>query len=658
MTSFSDNALNKPKPDSILQHVTFPRRQAYFPSPRDWREQVLYFLLVDRFSDAQEDTRPLLDRTNPAEARPDLPNGESWRWDRWAQSGAERWQGGTLRGVGSKLAYLQGLGVTTIWLSPVFKQRGHLDTYHGYGIQDFLEVDPRYGDRGDLVALVEAAHQKGIRIILDIIFNHSGANWVYPGDVYEPPYIPFPGRYPFGAWLDGEGRPTPDILGAEDGVWPVELQEVESYTRAGVGDLGAGDLDDALAEHKRTDFFSLRDFQLSNRATLSDLVECYKYWIALTDCDGFRIDTLKHVSMEEARNFCGAIKEFAANLGKGDFFLVGEIAGGDYAQDRYLDVLDRNLNAALDIGGMRVALSGVAKGTLPPGAYFDGFDPGDAHMGSHRHLGERHVSILDDHDHVFGAKLRFSSRAASENQVAAGVAIQMLSLGIPCIYYGSEQALGGPEEAERHWLPNWGGSDRYLREALFGPLHPRRAGRDGLPAAPDHFDSGLPGFGPFGTAGQHCFDENHPAYVRIAALASLRGEYPALRYGRQYLRQINNPFLGPSFDFYGPGELVAWSRILDDEELLCVLNAHGVESRGANVVVDAGLNPAGGDLTVILNTAQAADPGRYNGPHPAGQVLPVKRMDGVTCIELGDIPPSEVLVLTNHPLADEGGVQF
>ena len=68
------------------------------------------------------------------------------------------------------------------------------------------------------------------------------------------------------------------------------------------------------------------------------LAGCYKYWIALTDCDGFRIDTLKHVTFEQARNFCGTIKEFAANLGKQNFFLVGEVAGGDFAADRYLDV--------------------------------------------------------------------------------------------------------------------------------------------------------------------------------------------------------------------------------------------------------------------------------------------------------------------------------
>jgi glycosidase len=65
--------------------------------------------------------------------------------------------------------------------------------------------------------------------------------------------------------------------------------------------------------------------------TLSFLAWVYVYWIALTDCDGFRIDTVKHVSYEQARNFCGAIKEFAINLGERDFFLVGEIPDDDFA---------------------------------------------------------------------------------------------------------------------------------------------------------------------------------------------------------------------------------------------------------------------------------------------------------------------------------------
>ncbi len=67
---------------------------------------------------------------------------------------------------------------------------------------------------------------------------------------------------------------------------------------------------------------SLRDLRLEAPGLLSDLARCYKYWIALTGCDGFRIDTLKHVPLEEARNFCGTIREFAANLGMANFFLL------------------------------------------------------------------------------------------------------------------------------------------------------------------------------------------------------------------------------------------------------------------------------------------------------------------------------------------------
>ena len=173
-----------------------------------------------------------------------------------------------------------------------------VDTYHGYSVQDFLEVDPRFGTRDDLVELVGEAHSRGLRIILDIIFNHSGSNWLYPqgtpGGEHKAHYTG--GHYPFGAWRGADGAARPGgIGGPEDGVWPAELQDLNSYTRAGSGSLGAGDPLDANAEHKRSDFEDLRDFALDHPGALPHLAKCYKYWIALTDCDGFRIDTLKHV---------------------------------------------------------------------------------------------------------------------------------------------------------------------------------------------------------------------------------------------------------------------------------------------------------------------------------------------------------------------------
>lgn len=637
--AFRDHVLGQPRPASLAS-FTLPRREPSFPSPADWRDEVLYFLLPDRFSDGEEASRPRVDRGNPAAGRP-----AGFQIAKWAEGGSDRWQGGTLRGIVSKLDYLKTLGVTCLWVGPVFKQRRHLNTYHGYAIQDFLEVDPHFGTRRDLVDMVAAAHARGLRVILDVIFNHSGHNWDYrQGE--DPPFRPWPLFYEMGPWIDGDGRHTTTISGDDDGVFPAELRTPEYYTRAGRGNLGAGDVDDAKAEAKRTDFDgNFRDFNYDDARALGDVARCFKYWIALTDCDGFRLDTLKHVSQAQGRNFCGAIKEFARNLGKADFFLVGEVAGSDRDAQRYRDVLGTNLNATLDIGESRPLLTAVAKGLAAPREYFDMVAAWDPTFGSHRNAGEMHVSILDDHDHVAGGKIRFSSDAQPVHQVVAGVAIQLFSVGVPCLYYGTEQALAGPEKVARGPLQDYGRHDKYLREAMFGPAHPRASGTAGLSPGAAGLDTTLPGFGPFGTTGQHAFDPTSPAYVRIAALIAARQAFPVLRYGRQYLRPISNfgaPFAPPP-----GGELIAWSRVLDDEEALCVVNGNGEAGRGGQVLVDAGLNAGpGAFFAVVANSAQAAGTA---SPHPLGQRLPVQFRGGTAYVEIAPIAPAEVLVLVNRP---------
>jgi glycosidase len=654
--SFAEDIIAKPTPDSI-RSVSLPRRQNFHPSPSDWRDEVIYFLLPDRFSDGQEGTRPLVDPRNPAAFR-----SSGFRFDLWSSSGSDRYQGGTLQGLQSKLGYITSLGATTIWIGPVFKQRTHWDSYHGYAIQDFLEVDPRLGTRQDLVNLVSAAHANNLRVLLDVVFNHTAENWFYATDPRDqPPFRPWPGFYQKGPWLDRQGQPTGTIKGKDDGVWPNELWSDNSYTRAGEGNLGAGDINDPHAEFRRTDFVGDRDINYDQPRVLDDVARCYKYWIALTDCDGFRIDTLKHIDQQSGRNLCGTIKEFAAGLGKADFFLVGEVAGGNYDADLYLEILGSNLNATLDITEIRPTLTNVAKGLAKPSDYFTMTRAWDDDLGSHRNSGKRRVSILDDHDHVSGAKIRFSSDAASDHQVVAGVALQLFGLGIPCIYYGTEQAFAGPERDERQkFLPDYGVGnpppDKYLREAMFGPEHPRRPGLAGLTAGSAGFDPGMPGFGPFGTSGAHCFNSQAPAYVRIAALNAVRAQFPSLRYGRQYQRPISN--FGADFALPLAGEFIAWSRILDDEEALCVVNGHGTETRGGDVAVDLALNSssAPGDpwngaapfFQVVANSSQTAAGTAYTGTHPVGSRVSVSTRNGAAFIALRDVSSSEVLVLINR----------
>ena len=125
----------------------------------------------------------------------------------------------------------------------------------------------------------------------------------------------------------------------------------------------------------------------------------------------------------------------------------------------------------------------------------------------------------------------------------------------------------------------------------------------------------------------------------------VRGRYPVLRAGRQYLRPTS--LFGAPFAAAGAGDLLAWSRILSDEEALCVVNPHGTAARGAEVLVDASLNPPGSELTVILNTAEVA--GSVTGP-AVGTACPVlRRPSGEAYVSIAPLAPSESVVLINHP---------
>ena len=231
------------------------------------------------------------------------------------------------------------------------------------------------------------------------------------------------------------------------------------------------------------------------------------------------------------------------------------------------------------------------------------------------------------------------------------VALLLFTLGVPCLYYGTEQALALPPEL---WnvVPKDDALDRYHREAMFGPEHPRGSGRDGLPGAPTPIDPSMPGFGPFGTAGQHVFDPGHPTFRRIRTLLSVRRQQLALRRGRQYLREIR---LDPGSAFQDPaaGGLVAWSRILSGSEVLCVANLDPGQSRSADVTVDADLTPESPTaMQVIADTSSVAS-GAAGGPGAGQAGVPVaaRTFQGRRYVTISGLGPAEVLVVAKTPAA-------
>lgn len=602
-----------------LAFVDLKPRGNVHPSPDDWRDQVLYFLLPDRFSDGHEDQRSRFDRANPEQFKASDKRA-------WMEAG-KTFQGGTLKGIESKLDYLRELGVTTLWIGPIWRQRPDLETYHGYGIQNFLEVDPRFGTRQDLRDLVDAAHERDLYVLLDVIYNHTGNNWFYKVNEVPEETVPYRFQlpYPFHGWRSGTGRSTINITTLEDGVWPKEFQNIDWYTRAGqIGKWDPEPWEDPLHpdnEFRRGDFYELKDLNLNKGEVLSAVIRVYQYWIALSDCDGFRIDTVKHVSWEASRNFCGAIREYAESIGKENFLLLGEVTGGAEMARNYLEIFGRNIDTVLDIGTPATRLAGMVKGLTDSSAFFDQFR-GHDFLGSHRETGRYHISIVDDHDMVGHEKHRFAAHNDNPSryqQVTHVVGVQLTTLGIPCIYYGTEQAFDGTEVRHDPTIDS-GFEDRYIRESMFGGT-----------------------FGAFETADCHFFDPQHPTYLRIAAIARIRNQESqiglALRRGRQYLRETS--FLDRPFSVPGRGELMAWSRMLHHQEVVVVLNTHGTEHRGADVTVDASLHPADSTMTFLYKSdwsdAELRNP-------PQNQTTSVKYRNGRAIIRV-DLPPAGMAIL-------------
>jgi len=615
-----------------VEEININIRSKGYPSPQTWRDQILYFLLPDRFSDGKEveNHRPLFNFANPTQYK--HPDKGAWMND------GKFFQGGNINGITKKLDYLKQLGVTAIWVGPVFKQRKDLnDSYHGYGIQNFLDVDPRFGTVEDLINLVRQAHVRDMYVIFDIIYNHTGNNWFYNKDgnpEVELPYRYQP-QYPFYGWRSENGQPT-DQISYDDAVWPKEFQNVEWYTRA--GRIDSWDPEtwensmDPRCQFRRGDFFSLKDLDYTHEEVLNAIIRIYQYWIAATDCDGFRIDTVKHLPWEVSKRFCGAIHEFAESIGKENFLLVGEVTGGDEMLKNYLDIFGRNIDAGLDIGVPATRLENMVKGLWSPDVYFNQFEASKDIMGSHRETGRYHVSVMDDHDCVGRSKKRFSAHneiVDRYQQVAHMVGVQLTTLGIPCIYYGTEQAFDGTidrhdvsiEPAKNGDIPF---SDRYIRESMFGGT-----------------------FGAFETKGCHFFNSEHPAYIRISAIAKIRQREDkiglALRRGRQYFRETSS---GNSiFSYPRSGELVAWSRILVDKEVVMVLNTNGVESRGAEITINAPFYKENSVLNIFYRS-DWDDSVLKNLPERPSQTVPIKKYkDGRTTVRV-DLPSAGMIILS------------
>jgi len=615
---------------------------------RDWRSEVIYFLLPDRFNAAERPDLELHEELPAPDAA--LPDGDrtDLRWDLWAISGRNRFQGGTIAGITEKIqdGYLPRLGITALWVGPVWKQRvvgvdrnvGRLDgrdgqpqddlfpdppplglragspderletaralltpydDYHGYAIQDFLQVDPRFGDVDDLRSLVRTAHAHGIRVILDVMINHTGENWIYdsaPLDTLRPPYLgdedgarsrAVGARYGFGRFLDATNAPmcaTPAPGQRDCGVWPAELQDEEVYHRRGFGSYsGIEDFKDST-QFREADWMNRdlayprpREDPPEDTSLVDLMTDVWTYWMVVTDCDGFRVDTFKHVPMETAARFTSAIRTYAADIGKADFLVAGEVGGPDADSSVYLHLEDRvrrpypHLRVRLlEVDERRKQLRWIAGADPEAPTVEYVLAPTLAAALPPQYLSRLRddvVTSIDDHDGLGVGPRRFAA-AYGVDAVVPALGLLLFGPGIPCLYYGTEQALSGPEETT--WLGGYGygdgraGGDRYLREAMFAPRHPRRAGAGGLLAGKAGIDPNMPGFTPGRPPGigyrGHRFDEASGTYLAAQELLNLRKSQPVLQLGEVQPCLVATGH--SSFILEPAAPVIAWTRVL------------------------------------------------------------------------------------------------
>jgi alpha-amylase len=342
-----------------------PAVAAPVENPVPAQDQVIYFVFTDRFHNG--------DKTNDANTHPADPHA---------------YHGGDLQGVIDKLDYIQGLGATTIWISPFNDNQdnaylGKYWGYHGYWIQRFDKVDEHMGDEATLKRLVDEAHKRGMTVLFDAIVNHTG---------YDAPMVKDPA---FDRWFHRNGGVTD---------WNNPFQN-ENFDVAGLPDLNT-----------------------ENKAVLEEMTRVWADWITRTGADGFRLDTVRHVPIPFWNVFNGEMKKRFGSR----FFILGEVSyhnGRTYPP--YLE--NANLDALFDFPTFEAMTEVFALGKscklLAETLELDLLYKNSGMM----------VTFLDSHD-----EKRFMTVAGNDKAKLRLALMYMLTMrGIPMLYQGIEVGMEG-----------------------------------------------------------------------------------------------------------------------------------------------------------------------------------------------------------------------
>lgn len=439
----------------------------HVPSP-DWRDQVIYLLMTDRFDDG-----------NPA-------NNDQGAGEFKPGSGAH-WQGGDLAGVTRRLSYIKGLGATAVWITPPVANQWwnggiQFGGYHGYWAEHFTQVDKHLGNLADYQRLSHELHSAGMYLVQDVVLNHTGDYFHYAG--------PWQANDPAKHWTaTPDSRPSPRPkqwpFSQNDPRDPAQRQASIYHWTPDVVDYGQRE------QVLNWQMAGLDDLNTDNPVVKRALRQSYAHWIREVGVDAFRVDTAFYVPPSLFTDFLHArdakapgINQVARQTGRRDFFVFGEGFGIDRPGERAeSDRIEQYMG--------RTRMGGMLNFPLY-GAMMDAFARGrpTAELGQRiMQMQQIHPrlhwmpSFIDNHDvdrFLAGGQVRGLEQAL----------LAMMTLpGIPTLYYGTEQ--GFVDQRASMFAAGVGseGRDHFNTQA---PLYRRVAELTGLRHANRLFSRGRP----------------------------------------------------------------------------------------------------------------------------------------------------------------------
>ena len=382
-------------------------------------QDLIYFVMPDRYKDG------------------DKKNNDNGGFN---TSLTAFYHGGDLKGLTGTcepgddgLARIKSLGFTAVWLTPVVTQQeaiGAGSGYHGYWGVDFLNVDPHLGTNADMLEFSKCAKKLGLKIILDVVTNHTGDIIKYRGNE---------------AYIPTESKNLKN---------PAWLNNLSNYHN--VGDMsscwGAGNCT------KLGDFYGLDDLATEKPQVYKGWAEVYGKWISNYGISGFRVDTARHVDDKFFRNWSPLIQATAKKSNINDFTIFGEVF--DYSVFNLMTYVRQNkIQTVLDFPFQAKATEYASGYSNAPTltALFENDDYYTSTQSSASNL----VTFLGNHDVGRTGFIIASKRVQPADQLLPRTnlanALMYFSRGIPTVYYGDEVGMTGTNS----------GKDQFARQDMF-----------------------------------------------------------------------------------------------------------------------------------------------------------------------------------------------